>query len=173
MPFGLILFVLLVGVPIVEVATFIEVGSRIGLWPTIALVILTALAGTWIIRWQGMGLLATVQRQMQEGRPPVFEAFSGVCLLLAGGLLFTRGFVTDTCGFILFWPPFRRLVYTQVGRRVDLRTGTHRAGGYGEGPAGPRSGKGPVIEGDFEELDDPQDMPPPRGGWGADGRGRQ
>ena len=93
---GLILFLLLVAMPIAEVATFIEVGGQIGLWPTIALVITTAAIGTAIIRWQGVGLIAAVQRQMAEGKMPAFEIFSGVCLLVGGALLLTPGFITDT-----------------------------------------------------------------------------
>ena len=162
---GFILFILLVGMPIVEVATFIEVGGRLGLWPTIGLVILTAAVGSWIIRLQGLGLLATVQRQMAEGALPVFEVFSGVCLLVGGALLLTPGFVTDGLGFLLLWPTFRRLVYGRFRDRIDVRSATM---GTPSGRREDRRGRKPgeVIEGEFEEVDTSSDMPPPRGGWG-------
>ncbi|MEZ5836813.1 MAG: FxsA family protein [Geminicoccaceae bacterium] len=152
-----ILFILLVAVPIVEVATFIQVGGLIGLWPTIAMVILTAVVGSIIIRRQGLGLIQTVQRQMAEGALPVFEVFSGLCLLVAGALLLTPGFITDTMGFLLLWPGLRRMVYARFRDRIDIQSRSF-------GSAQTR--RGDVIDGEYEEVVDTEDMPPPRGNWG-------
>ena len=153
---GFILFILLVAVPIVEVATFISVGGWLGLWPTIGLVILTAAIGSWIIRLQGLGLLQTVQRQMADGQLPVFEVFSGVCLLVAGALLLTPGFVTDSLGFLLLWPALRRIVYERFRHRIDAQ---------GQSFGTPRARRDDVIDGEYEEIDPPDDLPPSRGSW--------
>jgi len=166
---GLILFLLLVAMPIVEVATFIEIGGRIGLWPTIALVIATAAIGTAIIRWQGIGLISAVQRQTAEGKMPAFEIFSGICLLVGGALLLTPGFVTDTLGFLLLSPGLRRRLFARVEKRIELHG--MRAGGVRFGNGEPRRRRKPaeddIIEADFTEIDDPDDMPPPGRGWGS------
>lgn len=165
---GLILFLLLVAMPIAEVATFIEVGGQIGLWPTIALVITTAAIGTAIIRWQGVGLIAAVQRQMAEGKMPAFEIFSGVCLLVGGALLLTPGFITDTLGFLLLWPGLRRIVFNRVEKRIELR-GMNAGGvhfGNREQPRRPTPAEEDIIDADFTEVDESKDMPPPGKGWG-------
>ena len=151
-----ILFLMLIVVPIAEVASFIEVGGLLGLWPTIGLVILTAAIGSWIIRLQGTALLKTVQEQMASGAMPVFEVFSGVCLLVAGALLLTPGFITDSFGFLLLWPALRRTIYQRVKQRIDVQ---------GQSFDQPRARQSDVVEGEFEEIGEGEEMPPPRGSW--------
>ncbi|MFQ5974043.1 MAG: FxsA family protein, partial [Alphaproteobacteria bacterium] len=92
---GRLLLLVLVGVPLIEIAVFIQVGGIIGLWPTIAVVVLTAVIGAALLREQGSATLTRAQREMAERRIPVRELFDAVCLLLAGALLLTPGFVTD------------------------------------------------------------------------------
>ena len=147
--------------PIAEVATFIEVGGRIGLWPTILCVMATAAIGTFIIRLQGIGLIQRVQQQMGQGALPAFELFSGVCLLVAGALLLTPGFITDGLGFLLLWPPARKVVFAHASKHVKV------AGANAS--AHPRSPEPPaedIIDVEFEEIDEKEDMPPPGRGWG-------
>ena len=86
---GLIIFLLLFGVPIAEIALFIQVGDLIGLWPTLGTIVLTALAGTALVRAQGIGILTRIQAETQAGRLPVGELISGACLVVAGLLLLT------------------------------------------------------------------------------------
>ena len=165
----LILLLAFVAVPLAEIAVFIEVGGWLGLWPTLGLIVLTAVAGTWLMGLQGLGLLRRAQTQLDRGVAPVFEVFSGLCLLLAGVLLLTPGFITDAVGALLLLPPFRALLYRLVRGRLTVYAVQRR----GRGPAA--AGRPPVIEGEFEEVrpagaDDkePADEgpPPPRGGWG-------
>lgn len=104
---ALILFALFVGVPIVEIGLFIQVGGFIGLWPTLFIVIATALAGTALLRAQGFGVMARAQEALNRGEVPVDQAIHGVFLLVAGLLLLTPGFMTDAFGFALFVPPVR------------------------------------------------------------------
>ena len=110
----LILFLLFILVPLAEVGVFIQVGGLIGLLPTLALCVLTAAIGTVCIRQQGFNLVNRARAQLEAGEAPVFELISGVCLVIAGVLLLTPGFVTDTAGFLLLLPPVRRLLFDRV-----------------------------------------------------------
>lgn len=160
----LLLFIL---VPLAEVGVFIQVGGLIGLWPTLALIVLTAIIGSICIRWQGFRLIGRVRAQLQAGEMPVFEVVSGVCLVVAGALLLTPGFVTDTAGFLLLLPPVRRLLFDRVlaARLRNMAGAPGRAPGAAKAPGSARPAGPVVIEGEFEPLDEAGEMPPPRGGW--------
>jgi UPF0716 protein FxsA len=160
---ALLVLALLIGVPLIEIALFIEVGGRIGLWPTIATVILTALIGTALLRRQGMATLQRAQAEMAAQRMPVRELFDGACLLVAGVLLLTPGFLTDAIGFALLIPPLRAVAGAWVARAMMKHSTVQvRTAGFGTPPPGssppgtsPRGGRGPVIEGEYEDLSDP------------------
>ena len=94
-----LLLIAFIATPIIEIAVFIEVGGRIGLWSTIGIVILTAVIGTAMLRQQGISVLFRIQENLNANRMPVRELFDGVCLVAAGALLLTPGFVTDAIGF--------------------------------------------------------------------------
>lgn len=144
-------------IPIVEIAVFIQVGGVIGLWPTLITVVLTAMAGTALLRHQGLATLWRAQQSLEAGRFPVAEVFDGLCLLVAGALLLTPGFVTDAAGLLLFVPALRRALRQAVGRYLVASGRVRMAGG---GPAPPGGGPGgTVIDGTFEEV-------PPGGGPG-------
>jgi UPF0716 protein FxsA len=159
-----ILLVAFVVVPLAEIAVLIRVGSWIGLLPTLALIILTAVIGTWMLRRQGFAVLARAQRQLEQGVMPVAEVFEGLCLLVAGGLLLTPGFITDVCGALLLLPPVRAFLYRHVGHYLER----HVVRAPGAPPAGRPPGRvPPVVEGEYQEVapDDADDLPPPRGSW--------
>lgn len=172
----LMLLVVFILVPLAEVGVFIEVGGLLGLWPTLALTVLTAVIGTFCIRLQGFTLVNRARAQLEAGEAPVFELVSGACLVIAGILLLVPGFVTDTVGGLLLLPPVRRLLFDQVLAprmtviaEAQAAAAGRRPGGRGAAPHGRAQG-GPtrptVIEGEFEELGDVKgEMPPPRGGW--------
>lgn len=151
---ALIVLILFITVPIIEIGLFIQVGGLIGLWPTLAVVILTAVLGTALLRHQGLDTLRRVQDSLAQDRLPVAEMFDGLCLLMAGALLLTPGFMTDACGFLLFVPPFRAAAARAIGRYVLSNGRVHMTtGGRGPGPGATRPGPdGPVIDGDFEEV---------------------
>lgn len=171
----ILLLVMFIAIPVVEIALFIEVGGWIGLWPTVAIVIGTAFAGTTLLRMQGLAVLQRVQESAARNELPVAEVFDGLCLLVAGVLLLTPGFFTDTVGFLLFVPAFRRIAGAAVWRWMARNGGISVSGaafrGPGSGPGnGPgsgasRGGTGPVIDGEFEEVDEPR---PDRGRLGKD-----
>jgi UPF0716 protein FxsA len=164
-PIGRILLILLILAPIVEIAVLIQVGSRIGVAWTIALILLTALLGGLLVRVQGLAVLRRAFGQLEQGIAPVGEVFEAVCLAVGGVLLLLPGFVTDGLGILLLLPPVRRWLYRRIKDR--LPPVAVRPGGAQGGP-----GRGPVVEGQFEEVPDPPagpggppSMPPPRGSW--------
>lgn len=148
---GLIVLLAMIGVPILEITVFVEVGGRIGIWPTIVIVIATAVLGTSLLRYQGLATLVRAQESLQKGDFPVHEVFDGFCLLVAGALLLTPGFVTDGVGLLLFAPPIRATLARAAWRymvkhgRIDINsTAPGRGGTYGDGP---------VIDGEFDVID--------------------
>ncbi|RCK19721.1 FxsA family protein [Thalassospira lucentensis] len=172
---GVYFLAIFVAMPIIEIAVFIQAGEVIGLWPTIGVVILTAILGTTLMRAQGLQTLAKAQSQMDQGEMPIGAMFDGICILVAGVLLLTPGFVTDTMGFLLLIPPLRQVVGAKLIMKL-VQSGNIRtnfgggAGGAGHpgGPGGPgrtgggqnsrRPGRGPIIDGDFEDVS-PDDKP--------------
>ncbi len=137
-----ILFILFITVPLLELWLLIEVGSGIGGLSTIALCLLTAAIGGLLIRWQGMSTLLDAQKRMMHGEAPVDHGLHGVMIALAGLLLFTPGFITDSIGFLLLFPPFRRLLisrllpFQQIDSSGGSNPGTDRRG-HARRPGGP------------------------------------
>ena len=159
---GAILFIILVGVPIGEIAILVKVGEIIGFWETIGAVILTALIGTHLLRQQGLAILKRAQASMNENRFPVDEVFDGLCLLLAGALLLTPGFITDAIGLALFVARFRAALRFGLQRTLAARGRFHVHGsGLGDGmDGGPFPGGGPIIDGDFEDVTEKKEGAP-------------
>lgn len=163
----LVILSLFIAVPLIEIAVFIQVGGVIGLWPTIALVILTAVAGTAMLRAQGLATLRRAQASLERGEAPLREVFDGACLLVAGVLLLTPGFVTDAVGLLLFLPPVRNglrgwLTGAVRSGRVHVER-FHFGGRPPPGGPGPRPGHGPIdIEGDYRDVTPGEPQPPDR-----------
>ncbi|NDV02784.1 FxsA family protein [Pseudoroseicyclus tamaricis] len=154
------LFAAFLAVPLIEIALFIQVGGAIGLWPTLAIVVITAILGTWLVRREGARALGDLKRSFNDLRDPSEPLAHGAMILVSGALLLTPGFFTDACGFALLVPGVRRWVFERVRDRVVAQSFTYgsqppRQPGPGAGPA-PRGTKGPrsddVIDADFEEV---------------------
>ncbi|RFC64061.1 membrane protein FxsA [Fulvimarina endophytica] len=145
MPLALIPFLLLV-VPIVEIGVFIAVGQVIGLWPTIGCIILTAVIGSLLLRRQGLSTLNRIRSEIDAKRIPGQELVSGVMIAVAGVLLLTPGFVTDTLGFLLFIPAVRHSVYAFLKKRVVVMGPGQGFGARGTPTGYPRQ---PLDEGDL------------------------
>jgi UPF0716 protein FxsA len=157
------LFLLLVAVPIIEIALFIQVGGWIGLWWTIGIVLLTAAIGTALLRAQGMAALAEVQGALQHGGNPAPAMAHGALILVAGLLLLTPGFFTDAVGFLLLTPPVRAGVIRFLARRMTIVQAGGRGAAFRSGPA--ESG---TVDGEYEvvETEDDTDRPTSGGsGW--------
>ena len=164
---ALIALVIFIGVPIAEIIILIEVGGVIGTWPTIGLVILTAVLGSALIRWQGRGVLNEARRGLEEGTPPVGAVVDGVFLLLAGALLLTPGFVTDALGFSFLVPAWRRAVAGVIWRWLQQHGQVHVHGMDAHRPGrANRRPKPDVVDAEFVDVTPPPDgKPNPDSPW--------
>lgn len=155
----LIAFIL---VPLIEIALFIEIGGWLTLWPTLGIVVGTAILGSWLMRQQGHRALDDVRRSLDRARDPLEPLAHGVMILFAGALLLTPGFLTDALGLALLVPPVRVVLLRWI-----LRHGVHRViiGQPPRRPGGGQGGDGDIIDADFEDVT-PRD-PPQRGKPGA------
>lgn len=162
------LFVLFLFVPLIEIGLFIQVGGLIGLWPTLAIVILTAVAGTALMQSQGRAAMSDLNSSMREFRDPTRPIAHGAMILFAGALLLTPGFFTDTMGLLLLVPGVRDWVMGRIGRHVHVVSGFDAGPRAGRtSPHQPPRGGGDVIDGEYRPLDDePRDPHAPGGsGW--------
>lgn len=165
MRIGQLLFLAFLLIPIAEIYVLIQVGSVIGALWTVALIVLTAMLGSVLIRAQGLATLARVRASMERGEVPALELMEGLCLLVAGALLLTPGFVTDSIGFTLLITPLRRSMIVALLQRGVLRAATGgphastragadaelRQGSHSGATASPRTGH--IIDGEFERKD--------------------
>ena len=159
---GILLLAAFIGVPLVEIAVFIQVGDVLGLWPTLGLVVLTAVLGTWQLRAQGLATLMRARSQVERGALPTRELFDGACLLIAGAFLLTPGFVTDAAGFLLFFPPVRDILLGLLARHVQTRMQTRVfVDGEEVSAGGPN---GPVIDGEYRDVTESDRAGPDRSG---------
>ncbi len=135
MPFFILFFI----IPIAEVFVFLKAGQYIGVLETLLLCVLTAMVGGALVRHQGLGTLFRARREMNDGRLPVSELFDGLCLVAAGAMLITPGFVTDMIGFSLLVPPVRGLLRHWAGQHFQVAT----ASSYDDG----------TVEGEYVRVD--------------------
>ncbi len=154
------LFLAFLLVPIIEIALFIQVGGLIGLWPTLAIVVLTAVLGTVLVRTQGRMALANLQRSFAELDDPTEPLAHGAMILLSGVLLLTPGFFTDAVGFALLIPGVRVAVFRYLKSKATI---THFQMGTG---AQFHTGRAlfdqeDVIDGEFTEVRPRQDPSKP------------
>ncbi len=152
----MILLLAFILVPIIEIALLIKVGGIIGLWPTLMIVIATAMIGSWLLRSQGWGVLNRAQESLAAGSFPARELFEGLCLVVAGVLLLTPGFATDALGLVLFVPGLR-LILAQALWQMLLRTDSVRfqfRGGAMDRHPQPHEADDKTIEGEYRNIDD-------------------
>ena len=102
------LIAIFIGIPILEMYVLIQVGGIIGAIPTVALVVLTATLGIWLLRLEGLSTLKAVQEKLNRGELPGRELLEGIMLLIGGALLLTPGFITDAIGFSFLLPFLRK-----------------------------------------------------------------
>lgn len=140
------LFAIFILIPLIEIALFIQVGGWLTLWPTLAIVLGTALVGTALLRWQGTQTLRDLQREMQSLGNPLSPLAHGALILVGGVMMILPGFFTDILGILLMIPPVRRLVIRLILARVSAQT--VRSFGYPRAP--PQDPN--TIDGDFSEI---------------------
>ena len=156
------LFLLLVGLVVLELTVMIEVGSVIGALPTVGLLILTAVLGSSLVRSEGIKTLFSAQQKMQMGEMPGREVMVGMMLALAGLLLIIPGFVTDIFGVLLLQPWLRnKLADKLIGSsQFRMQMGGFQQGTqspFGNAPSDDHLGHakqgGTTIEGEFERKE--------------------
>jgi len=143
-PFPL-LFLLFLFIPLLEIYLLIKAGSVIGALPTVALVVFTAVLGAFLLRLQGLSTMNRIRTSMAQGKVPALEILEGAALLVAGGLLLTPGFFTDTIGFLLLIPPLRRYWLLKIIDRVTINSVSREEG------RGPRTFEGESWRDDDED----------------------
>ncbi len=160
-----ILLLMFIFVPIIEIGLFISVGGYIGLWPTIALVLITAFVGASLVRSQGLQTLMSVQNRLQQGELPAQQIVEGVMLAVSGVLLLTPGFMTDALGMLVLLPAPRAAMAKYLMSKMTVQSvGGGFQGGFGSGnfqqgpfdqdPFNHQPNKdGNTFEGEYERKD--------------------
>lgn len=115
------LVVLFIGVPFAEIYVLLQVGHAIGVFNTLALLVLVSVVGAWLAKREGLGVIRRIQRSIEAGRVPGTELVDGFLILLAAALMLTPGFLTDIVAIFLLLPPVRAVVRRELRRRVARR----------------------------------------------------
>ena len=132
---SLLLFIF---IPLIEIYLFIKVGSFIGAFNTISLTLITAIIGVLYARYEGFNTLKSGMSQLVKNQLPVYEIVSGAALAFAALLLILPGFATDFFGFLLIFPPTRKLLFKKVRNKYPDQNNK----------------KQDFINGEFEDIDE-------------------
>lgn len=153
------LFLLFAILPIIEIALLINVGEQIGGWNTVLIVILTAITGAYLVRQQGLTTLLQAQQKMRQGALPGQEMAEGLLLVIAGVLLVTPGFVTDTIGLLFCLPISRPFIASHLLKSLSVRIVNHTSTNHFHDQNNVNQpfrdvSEGDVYEGEFERKDE-------------------
>ncbi|SJM93063.1 FxsA cytoplasmic membrane protein [Crenothrix polyspora] len=140
-----IIFIIVLIIPFAEIYLLLQVGGIIGAFPTIFLVVFTAVLGSWLLKQQGFATLQRFQASLAQGTLPAYELLEGVLILLGGALLLTPGFITDMIGFACLIPQLRGKIVKYVVDNKLIQT-IH--------PFQPaKAAEKDVLEGEFRKED--------------------
>ena len=132
------LLILIIGIPLLEIFLFIKIGSVIGAFNTITLILITAITGIIYARHQSFNALRSGFAQLVKNEVPIYEIISGAAIAFAAILLILPGFATDILGFLLLFPFTRKLIIKRFTKNYRKKTKT----------------KGNFIEGNYEDVDE-------------------
>ena len=132
---------LIISIPLIEIYLFIKVGSYIGAFNTVSLILITAIIGIIYARYEGFNTLKSGMSQLIKNQMPIYEIISGAALAFAALLLILPGFATDIIGFLLIFPPTRKLLLKKVSNNYSNKNNK----------------KQDFINGDFEDIDEVKD----------------
>ena len=133
------LILLIIGIPILEIYLFIKIGSQIGAFNTIALIVLTAILGLAYARYEGFNTLRSGMSQLMKNEIPIYEMISGAALAFAALLLILPGFATDILGILLIFPISRKLLLKNVSKKYSNKK---------------RTKDNKFIDGEYEDIDE-------------------
>ena len=128
---------LIILIPILEIYLFIKIGSEIGAFTTISLILLTAIIGVYYARYEGLNTLKSGVTQLYKNRVPLFELMSGAALAVAAFLLILPGFATDLLGFLIIFPLTRKVIFQLLSKKGKSEMHV----------------KDDLIEGEYEDKD--------------------
>ena len=152
------LFLIFTSVSLLEIFVLVKVGGFLGAFPTVLLVILTAMVGARFVRSQGVQLINELQQRLALGEMPSVQLIEGIMLLITGVLLVTPGFVTDITGLLLLQPTIRKKIATLILTNSKFQSNVFMSGQQGfsqqGAPFGHNDNDGDIIEGEFERKDD-------------------
>ena len=132
------ILLLLISIPLIEICLFIKIGSYIGAFNTVSLVLITAIVGIIYARYEGFNTLRSGMSQLIKNELPVYEIISGATLAFAALLLILPGFATDLMGLILIFPPTRKLILKNFSKKYTSKN----------------KKKKDYIDGEFEDKDE-------------------
>ena len=135
------IFLSIILIPIVEIYVLIKVGSEIGAITTILLIFITAIIGIYYAKYEGLNTLRSGFIQLNKNEIPAFEVMSGAAIAFAALLLIVPGFVTDFFGFILIFPPSRKILFKKFSKKINKN----------------KFKKNNFIDGEFEDIEDDND----------------
>ena len=133
--------ILIIGVPLIEIYLFIKIGSQIGAFNTVLLILVTAVLGVAYARYEGFNTIKSGMSQLIKNQLPVYELFSGATLAFAALLLIIPGFATDLIGLLLIIPFTRQIILNKFIKRKDYK----------------KRNDTNYIDGDYEDLSDDND----------------
>jgi UPF0716 protein FxsA len=113
------LFLLFLIVPLIEITLLLKIGSYIGIWLTLFIVIGTAVLGASLTHHEGLKTWWRLQQKLASGTLPDEELLDGIMILVAGAMLLTPGFLTDAIGFTLLYPGTRRIIKHWIRRKFS------------------------------------------------------
>tara|TARA_B100000886_G_C20336926_1_gene454924 strand:+ start:28 stop:453 length:426 start_codon:yes stop_codon:yes gene_type:complete len=131
----------IIGIPLIEIYLFIKIGSQIGAFNTVLLILTTAVAGVAYARYEGFNTLKSGMRQLIKNEMPIYELISGATLAFAALLLIFPGFATDLIGILLVIPITRRLILGKFIKRTKYK----------------KPQKNRYIDGEYEDLSEDDD----------------
>ena len=132
---------LIISIPLIEIYLLIKVGSYIGAFNTVSLILITAIIGIIYARYEGFNTLKSGMSQLIKNQMPIYEIISSAALAFAALLLILPGFATDIIGFLLIFPPTRKLLLKKVSNNYSNKNNK----------------KQDFINGDFEDIDEDKD----------------
>lgn len=147
------LFYFLLAIPVIEILVLIELGSYLSTYSIILLIICTAAIGLFLVKRAGLHTLTKGRNKLQNGELPQAEVLEGLLLMIAGALLLTPGLLTDSIGFLILVPFFRKAIANYSLKKIIpsiISTNPSKDG------TTQWQSKTTIIEGEFKDLD-PQD----------------
>jgi len=120
------LLILFIGVPLLEIAILVKIGTFIGFWPTMLIVIVTGILGATLARIEGFIVLNKIRNELRLGKIPAEELIDGLLILVGGIVLLTPGLLTDLLGFLILIPWSRNIFKNWIGKKFKewVRSGT-------------------------------------------------